>query len=435
MNDNKRKSLWVWIPSLYFTEGLPYAAVMMLSVVMYAKMGISNAAITFWTGLFGLPWVIKPLWSPFVDIFKTKRWWIVTIQFLMGCGLAGIAFVIPMSFFFQATLAIFFLLAFSSSTHDIAADGFYLLALNEKERALWVGIRSTFYRVSMVVGQGLLVIVAGWLEKIGTIRFSWTVTYFITAGFMVLMFLYHRFILPHPASDVSVAGEGHKTAHDVLREFLITFKTFFKKRYVLPAVFFMLFYRLPESLLQRIISPFLLDRTANGGLGISTEELGWIYGIFGVVGLLAGGIIGGIAIAKGGLKRWLWPMACSIMLSCGAFVYLSMAQPSDFWTINALVFIEQFGYGFGFTAYMLYLMEFSEGAHKTAHYAFCTGLMALGNLAGMVSGAIQERIGYQNFFLFVMSTCLVTILVCLFIRLDLPKEEDAEEHGLHNEQR
>ncbi|HEY9551343.1 MAG TPA: MFS transporter [Prevotella sp.] len=422
MSNNKQKWLGTWIPSLYFTEGLPYAAVMMLSVVMYAKMGISNAAITFWTGLFGLPWVIKPLWSPFVDIFKTKRWWIITMQFFMGCALAGVAFVIPMGFFFQASLAIFFLLAFSSSTHDIAADGFYLLALNEKERAMWVGIRSTFYRVSMVVGQGLLVIVAGWLEKVGTIRFSWSVTYFIAAGFLVLMFLYHKFILPHPANDTSVAGEGRKGAHEVLNEFVMTFKTFFQKRYVVPAVFFILFYRLPESLLQRIISPFLLDNVQHGGLGISTEDWGLIYGIFGVIGLLAGGIIGGFAIARGGLKRWLWPMACSIMLSCGAFVYLSMAQPGNFWTINGLVFVEQFGYGFGFTAYMLYLMEFAEGKHKTAHYAFCTGLMALGNLAGMVSGTIQERIGYQNFFLFVMGTCIITVLVCLFVKLDLNEQ-------------
>lgn len=422
MNSNRKTSSWAWIPSLYFAEGLPYAAVMMLSVVMYAKMGISNAEITFWTGLMGWPWVIKPLWSPFVDIFKTKRWWIYTMQFILGIGLAGVAFAIPTSFFFQATIAIFFLLAFSSATHDIAADGFYLLALNEQDRALYVGIRSTFYRVSMVVGQGVLVIVAGWLEKVGTLSFSWSVTYFITAGFMVIMFLYHRFILPHPDSDSSVANEGKKNGKVIFEEFCVTFSTFFKKRYVIAAIFFILFYRLPESLLQRIIAPFMLDKVSNGGLGISTEHLGIIYGIFGVIGLLVGGIIGGIVVAHGGLRRWLWPMALSIMLSCGAFVYLSMVQPSDFWTINILVFIEQFGYGFGFTAYMLYLMEFADGEHKTAHYAFCTGIMALGNMTGMISGWIQEQIGYKHFFLFVMGTCIITVLVCLFVKLNPNKK-------------
>lgn len=422
MNSNRKTSSWAWIPSLYFAEGLPYAAVMMLSVVMYAKMGISNAEITFWTGLMGWPWVIKPLWSPFVDIFKTKRWWIYTMQFILGIGLAGVAFAIPTSFFFQATIAIFFLLAFSSATHDIAADGFYLLALNEQDRALYVGIRSTFYRVSMVVGQGVLVIVAGWLEKVGTLSFSWSVTYFITAGFMVIMFLYHRFILPHPDSDSSVANEGKKNGKVIFQEFCVTFSTFFKKRYVIAAIFFILFYRLPESLLQRIIAPFMLDKVSNGGLGISTEHLGIIYGIFGVIGLLVGGIIGGIVVAHGGLRRWLWPMALSIMLSCGAFVYLSMVQPSDFWTINILVFIEQFGYGFGFTAYMLYLMEFADGEHKTAHYAFCTGIMALGNMTGMISGWIQEQIGYKHFFLFVMGTCIITVLVCLFVKLNPNKK-------------
>lgn len=418
MYNGKRISPWTWIPSLYFAEGLPYAAVMILSCVMYTRMGISNSEMTFWTGLMGWPWVIKPLWSPFVDIFRQKRWWIFTMQFFLGIGLASIAFVLPTSFFFQATIAIFVLLAFGSATHDIAADGFYMLALNEHDRALYVGIRSTFYRVSMVFVQGVLIIFAGWLEQRGAIAISWSITYFITAGFMVAMFLYHRFILPHPESDKSIDKGNVKNSKKILREFSVTFSTFFKKRYIFTAIVFMLFYRLPESLLQRIIAPFMLDTIKNGGLSISTEHLGIIYGIFGVIGLLIGGIIGGIVVAHGGLKKWLWPMALSIILSCGAFVFLSQIQPSHFWVVNIAVFIEQFGYGFGFTAYMLYLMEFAEGEHKTAHYAFCTGIMALGNMTGMASGWIQEQVGYQHFFLFVMGTCAVTIMVCAFVKID-----------------
>ena len=413
-----KKSPWAWIPTLYFAEGLPYAAIMMLSIVMYKKMGISNAEITFWTALMGWPWVIKPLWSPFIDIFKKKRWWIVTMEFILSIGLSGIAFAIPTPFFFQTTIFIFFLLAFSSATHDIAADGFYMLELDEHDRAFYVGIRSTFYRVSMVIGQGVLVILAGWLEKRGNISLSWSITYFITAGLMIIFFIYHRFFLPCPVSDISISGDNKKNAKMIFKEFGITFSTFFKKPHIISALAFMLFYRLPETLLQKIISPFMLDPTTKGGLGISTEYLGTIYGVFGVIGLLAGGIVGGFVIAHGGLKRWLWPMALSITLSCGSFVYLSIFLPSNFWTINLAVFIEQFGYGFGFTAYMLYLMEFAEGPHKTAHYAFCTGFMALGNMIGMISGWIQEKVGYQTFFLIIMFTCLITFLVTAYITIN-----------------
>ena len=605
MNSQKKTSPWAWIPTLYFAQGLPYVAVMTISVIMYKRLGISNTDIALYTSWLYLPWVIKPFWSPFIDLLKTKRWWVVTMQMLVGAGLAGIAFTIPAPHFFQITLAIFWLVAFSSATHDIAADGFYMLALDTHDQAMYVGIRSTFYRVATIAGQGLLVILAGLLEsntgltplslevkagpqyaseialpstdyvtdsnndemhfvatpavlEIGTaanpaqvdsvnawvkqqniangfaapetaattqsstaakgqelskfelfikntfgenrertqhqltgnigvikvclsqqpkpgekvvlntvhktgdqrifltqgdriefnadnwnkpayitiqvdpklkeassasfestsgnIALAWSITFFVLAGFFIAICLYHKYILPKPASDRAVC---EATASNIFKEFFATFVTFFKKKQVWVAVLFMLLYRLPEAQLVKLINPFLLDPKELGGLGLTTGQVGLVYGTIGILGLTIGGIIGGIVAAKGGLRKWLWPMAWSISLTCATFVYLSYYQPDSLFIINLCVFIEQFGYGFGFTAYMLYLIYFSDGEHKTAHYAICTAFMALGMmLPGMAAGWLQELIGYKHFFYWVMICCAATIAVCAFIKID-----------------
>lgn len=415
----KKISPWAWIPSLYFAQGLPYVAVMTISVIMYKNLGISNTDIALYTSWLYLPWVIKPFWSPFIDLLKTKRWWVVTMQLLVGAGLAGIAFTIPMSTFFQTTLAIFWLVAFSSATHDIAADGFYMLALNVKDQALYVGIRSTFYRIATIAGQGLLVMLAGGLEYwTGSIKMAWSITFFILAGLFLAFCLYHKFILPTPTSDKAVTEESHN-AQTIFKAFINTFKTFFKKKQAGVAILFMLLYRFPEAQLVKLINPFLLDPIEKGGLGLTTAEVGLVYGTIGIIGLTLGGIVGGLCAAKGGLQKWLWPMAWSLSLTCLTFVYLGYFQPQNFVIINICVFIEQFGYGFGFTAYMLYLIYYSDGEHKTAHYAICTAFMALGMmLPGMAAGWLQEQIGYENFFIWVMICCAVTIAVCAFIKID-----------------
>ena len=605
MNSQKKTSPWAWIPTLYFAQGLPYVAVMTISVIMYKRLGISNTDIALYTSWLYLPWVIKPFWSPFIDLLKTKRWWVVTMQMLVGAGLAGIAFTIPAPHFFQITLAIFWLVAFSSATHDIAADGFYMLALDTHDQAMYVGIRSTFYRVATIAGQGLLVILAGLLEsntgltplslevkagpqyaseialpstdyvtdsnndemhfvaspavlEIGTaanpaqvdsvnawvkqqniangfaapetaatpqsstaaksqelskfelfikntfgenrertqhqltgnigvikvclsqqpkpgekvvlntvhktgdqsifltqgdriefnadnwnkpayitiqvdpklkeassasfestsgnIALAWSITFFVLAGFFIAICLYHKYVLPKPASDRAVC---EATASNIFKEFFATFVTFFKKKQVWVAVLFLLLSRLPEAQLVKLINPFLLDPKELGGLGLTTGQVGLVYGTIGILGLTIGGIIGGIVAAKGGLRRWLWPMAWSISLTCATFVYLSYYQPDSLFIINLCVFIEQFGYGFGFTAYMLYLIYFSDGEHKTAHYAICTAFMALGMmLPGMAAGWLQELIGYKHFFYWVMICCAATIAVCAFIKID-----------------
>ncbi len=610
--NSKKRSPWAWIPTLYFAQGLPYVAVMTISVIMYKRLGISNTDIALYTSWLYLPWVIKPFWSPFIDLLKTKRWWVVAMQILVGAGLAGIAFTIPASNFFQLTLAVFWLIAFSSATHDIAADGFYMLALDSHDQAMYVGIRSTFYRIATITGQGLLIIIAGMLEsstglkpaelqvnagpqyastftlpaedtainatvaeasdyvfevnppvvnlgtntvtvdsaailkayavehniangfieaekskaqmekeeswwtrnvstplggfikktfgedntgkqvqklsgnaqlvavklskapaegeKIvlntslkkgdksiflaygdrvtftsenwdkpayllvqvdpkldhetsasfrglsGNISFAWSVTFFILAGFFLAIALYHKFILPKPASDKPAK---EVTARNIFKEFFETFASFFKKKQIWIAIAFLLLYRLPEAQLVKLISPFLLDAREVGGMGLTTGQVGLVYGTIGILGLTLGGIIGGIIAAKGGLKKWLWPMAWSISLTCATFVYLSVFQPESLVVINLCVFIEQFGYGFGFTAYMLYMIYFAAGEHKTAHYAICTAFMALGMMMpGMMAGWLQELIGYENFFWWVMICCVTTIAVTAFIKVD-----------------
>ena len=411
------KNPWAWIPTLYFAEGLPYVAVMTIAVIMYKKLGISNTDIALYTGWLYLPWVIKPFWSPFVDLVKTKRWWTVTMQLVIAVGFACIAFALPTSLFFRLTLAAFWLVAFTSATHDIAADGFYMHGLNDHEQSLFVGIRSTFYRIATVAGQGLLVILAGHLEEsTGDIPFSWVVVFGVLSVFFLLVGIYHAWVLPKPASDHPVENV---TAKNIVREFFMTFKTFFQKKHALTAILFMLLYRLPEAQLVKLISPFMLDPIEKGGLALTTEQVGWAYGTVGIIGLTIGGILGGIAASRGGLKKWLWPMVCAITLPDLVYVYLSYVQPASLLTVNICVFIEQFGYGFGFTAYMLYLIYFSEGEHKTSHYAICTGFMALGMmLPGMAAGWLQEMLGYRHFFVWTIICCLATFIVCMFIKID-----------------
>ena len=414
---NKQVSPWAWVPTLYFAQGLPYVAVMTISVIMYKRLGISNTDIALYTSWLYLPWVIKPFWSPFVDLLKTKRWWVVTMQMLVGAGLAGVAFTLPTDFFFQASLAVFWLVTFSSATHDIAADGYYMLALEPHEQAFFVGIRSTFYRISTIAGQGILVMIAGALEtSTGKIPMSWSITFFIMAGLFIAFCLYHKFILPKPASDKPSVTV---TASNLMKEFFATFASFFKKKQVAIAILFMLFYRFPEAQLVKLITPFLIDPREVGGLGLTTTEIGLTYGTIGIIGLTVGGILGGILASRGGLKKWLWPMALIISLPNIAFVYLASVQPESFWVINLCVFIEQFGYGFGFTAYMLYMIYFSDGEHKTAHYAICTAFMALGMmLPGMAAGWLQEQLGYENFFIWVMICCIGTLVVTAFLKVD-----------------
>ena len=578
-----KRNPWAWIPTLYFAEGLPYVIVMTVSVIMYKRLGISNTDIALYTSWLYLPWVIKPLWSPVVDVLRTKRWWIVIMQLLVGAGLAGVALTIPMPNFFRYSLAFLWLVAFSSATHDIAADGFYMMGLNQYEQTYFVGIRNTFYRFALLTGQGLLVILAGYLEtstglpetkiafhsvpgqettiqfqpnditfpetkstdlvlvpssnniQIGTIPVSrekadsvfsavknwnishgfyteetsldgkpdaangktsgyailayhlskqpedkkeivlnfgmdkgnksfrlkegtrfvfnasnwnvpafaivqidpklakkaeatfsgragniplaWSLTFMVLGGLFIIFFLWHRFILPRPAEDI----DKHETTSigRVVREVLETFASFFRKKNIWAGLAFLLLFRLGESQLVKLASPFMLDGRAEGGLGLTTGDIGLIYGTIGIIALTVGGILGGFVAAKWGLKKTIWWMAVAMNLPNLVYVYLAYVQPGSMMPIIASVGIEQFGYGFGFTAYMLYMIYISDGKYKTAHYALCTGFMALGMmLPGMISGWIQEAIGYQHFFVWVMLCTIPGFILISFLKID-----------------
>ena len=408
---------WTWVPTLYFAEGLPYVAVMFLSLVMYKRMGISNTDIALYTSWMNLPWVIKPLWSPFVDLFRTKRFWITSMQILIGAGLGAIAFTIPAPHFFQSTLAVFWLIAFCSATHDIAADGYYMLALTPHQQAIYVGIRSMFYRIATIAGQGALVMLAGHIESVThNITYSWSITFMVLSGLFIGLWLYHQMALPHSASD---HPSPSLTASSIFSEFVSTFRSFFRKEDITVAILFMLLYRLPEAQLAKMSIPFFIDSTESGGLALSTKMIGAIQGTLGIIGLTLGGILGGIAVAWKGLRYWLWPMVWAISLPNAAYVLLSYYPSPDFLLICSCVFVEQLGYGFGFTAYMMYLIYFAQGEHKTAHYAICTGFMALGMmLPGMIAGWIQETIGYRYFFIWIMICTLATFAVTAFLRID-----------------
>ncbi len=605
MEKTKTKSPWSWVPTIYYAQGLPYVVVMTVSVIMYKRMGVSNADIALYTSWLYLPWVIKPLWSPLVDLFKTKRWWIVTMQLFVGAGLAGVAFVLPLPSFFQYSLAFLWLLAFSSATHDIAADGFYMLALKEGQQSYFIGIRSTFYRLAMITGQGLLIILAGFFEvftgqepvrfsietdpqknqvkevpsinnsrqfddltfvlteeektvstqtipkeqadslrqwvslqnirngfvepeeevedkvswwsrtvsepmgnwlkervgqedpadltmereqgnmalvgvqlsdspreereivlntgfqrgdgsirlidgerlvftsanynktawmliqidpkldratiahfegRSGNIPLAWTITFSLLALLFLGFFIYHKLALPRPANDKATVQED---GQGVFYEFFQTFGSFFKKKNIGPALAFLLLFRLGEAQIVKMASPFLLDAREVGGLGLTTGDVGLIYGTIGILALTLGGILGGFMAARRGLKFWILPMALAMNLPNLVFVYLSYAMPQSFWLISGSVALEQFGYGFGFTAYMLYMIYFSEGKHKTAHFAICTGLMAMGMMIpGMISGWIQEIIGYNSFFIWVVLATIPGFIIIRFLKID-----------------
>lgn len=421
---------WFWIPTLYFAEGIPYIMVNTISVIMFKKMGMSNPDVAMFTGLLYLPWVIKPLWSPFVDILKTKRWWTVSMQLLMTAMMLAGAFFLPQPTEkmiasgnvpvspFIATLAVFWVTAFASATHDIAADGYYMLALTGEEQSFFVGIRSTFYRIASIFGQGALVFFAGVLEtRTGNIPLSWTLTLIISAVIFGVLAVYHTFVLPRPDADRPHIETA--SAKEIFRDFGRTFVTFFQKKQVLPAIAFMLLFRLPEAFLVKMLNPFLVDPVSAGGLGLTTEAVGIVYGTAGVAALTVGGILGGMAASRWGLKKVLWPMALSLALPCGVFVFLSIVQPQNLWVTGLCVMLDQFGYGFGFTAYMLYLIVFSEGEYKTAHYSLCTAFMALSMmLPGMVAGYLQDWLGYVGFFWMVMVCCIATVFVTACVKVD-----------------
>jgi PAT family beta-lactamase induction signal transducer AmpG len=423
---------WWWVPSLYFAEAVPLVVVTFLATVMYKRLDVTNSQITLIAGWLYLPWVIKPLWSMLIEGTSTRRRWTLVTEVVIAISLAGLAVAVGAAAPLSATVATLAAIAFLSATHDVAADGFYLAALDARQQAFFVGIRGTAYRIANIVGRGLVVMLAGWLETAsGDVRSAWRWVYLILAALFLATAGYHAAILPRPAGDRRHSGPVISFA--ALGEPVVSF---FRKPGIVPMLAFLLLYRLSEAQLVALVSPFLLDERGQGGLGLSTTEVGFVYGTLGIGMLSLGGILGGILVARNGLGRWLWPMAVAINLPNLAYVWLAAVQPESRWATALAVAIEQFGYGFGFTAYMVYCMVIARGEHETVHYALCTGFMAAGMmLPGMVSGWLQEQLGYPAFFGWVILAAVPSLIATACIPLDPGEGRRQEEQALREVQR
>jgi len=415
--ENTDRNPWFWVPTIYLAEGIPYMIAMTVSVVLYKRLGLSNTQIALYTSWLYIPWIIKPLWSPFVDIFRTKRFWILAMQLAIGASLACVALTLPAANFVRYSLAMFWIMAFSSATHDIAADGYYMLALDTPQQAAFVGVRVIFYRVATIAAKGGLVIMAGVLENYGyPVARAWSLAFISTAAIFLALFIYHFFVLPRPAIDKSAPWDKSK---NFLAEYFRILTSFFKRKDILIIICFFLFYRFAEAQLVKMVAPFLLDPRGKGGLGLTTAEVGIIYGTVGVIALMLGGLLGGYVVYKKGLKFWLWPMVLIMHLPDLIFVYLSHALPHSLWLVGTAVALEQFGYGFGFTAYTMYMIMVSQGDYKTVFYAIGTGIMALGMMIpAMGSGWIQEMLGYKNFFIWILITTIPGFIVAALVKID-----------------
>lgn len=415
-NDTPRERTgqpWLWVPSLYFVQGLPYALVNNVAPVLYKNLGVGNAAITFWTSWISFLWTLKPLWSPAIDARSTKRRWVLLTQAVLAPLIALVGLALPLPAYFQITIVLLFVVAFVSATHDIAADGLYMLGLSQGEQSGFVGVRSAFWRLALLSAEGGLVWISGRLAHTMAPGAAWTWTLVVAATVLAVSVAWHALALPVSAED-RARGEGQG-----LQFGAETFRTFFAKPDILASISFILFYRFAENQLVKLIAPFLLDPRDAGGLGLTNEQYGLAKGTIGVVALVVGGLLGGAAISRWGLKACLWPMVAIMHTPDLVFVYLAWAQPSNYPLITALIGVEQFGYGFGFTAYMMYLIRMAEGPYKTAHYAIATGLMALSVFAtGTFTGALQEAIGYRWFFLWVVLSIIPGILVAAAVRIE-----------------
>ena len=413
----KKNNAWLWIPTLYFASGLPYHAITSISDIMYKDMGIGNAQIAMYTSLLLIPWTIKPLWSPIVEMISTRRKWTLISQLLLAICFAVIALVIPSEHFLVLTLIAFFIGAFVSSTHDIALDGFYIIGLPQEKQSFFSGIRNTFYRIATVFSSGVLVMLANKLgHHFGNDTIAWSATFAVTGIIMLVLWLYHTKAMPRPDKDTS---GNTKSIKDVFRNYGDIIKTYFQKPGIVQAILFLLLFRFPEAQLGKMSKLFLMDPTNLGGLALDKGDIGFIYGVVGVIGLIIGGIVGGICISRKGLKYWLWPMVIAISLPDAVYIYMSMLQPDNLYIVGSCIFIEQLGYGFGFTAYTLFMIYFAQGKYPTAHFAISTAFMSLGMMIpGMFAGQLQEKMGYENFFIWVTACTVITFVVSALIKID-----------------
>lgn len=410
------RAAWAWVPSLSFADGLPLVILMTVSLIFYKQMGLSNTAVTFYTSWMYLPWILKPIWSPFIDLVKTKRWWVLLTEILLGAAFGGVAFTIPTSFWFQGTLFFFWVAAFTGASHCVAADGFYLLALNERQQAWFMGIRQMADRLATIFGQGILVMVAGNLQVIfrGSISYSWSLTFYGLAGVFLALWLWHSRTLPHARDD---RQHPLVSARAILSGFVLTFRTFLRKKGIIQALCFIMLFRFSEALLSKVSPLFLIDAPHNGGLGLAPQEYGLVQGTVGMIGVIIGSIIGGFAVSKGGLHKWLFPMVLAYSLPPVIYLALAYWLPDSLMLVSVSVFIEQCSTGFGLTAYMMFLIYYNRGEFRTSHYAIASALMTLSlMIPGIMAGSLEEALGYRRFFFLSLILIAVTWGVAAIVR-------------------
>ena len=406
------KSPWKWVPTLYLGTGPAQVAATTLSMLLYKQLGLTNAEITLYTAWFFLPQVLRPLWAPLIELTKSRRWWVVAMQLLVGAAFGGVAFTIPTAYWLQGTICFFLLLAFSGAIYDTAVDSFYSVSLDDDAQQHFTGIRSAFYRLSIIFAQGFLVMVAGNLQLLyrNSISLSWSLVFYAAAGLFIALWLWHRAILPHARADegrYDWSGDLPADLSDlwhVMRRRLHSFVTKYERRRVVATLFFIVAFLLPEALLSKVSMLFLVDAEHNGGLGLSPQEFGWVQGTVAVVALSLGSLAGGIVVNRDGLRRWLWPMTAATNLPHLLYLYLALTQPGGLLPITLCIFVHQFGCAFGTTAYLLQLIHYSRGPHQTTHHLLCTALMTASFvLPSMFSGALQMALGYPAFFLMVLA--------------------------------
>jgi PAT family beta-lactamase induction signal transducer AmpG len=408
----------LWVPTLYFAEGLPFYAVNMMALIFYSRMGVSNATITATVSLLGLPWSLKPLWSPFLEMYKTKKFFVVLLEFVGGLSLGLLALCLPLPGYFRYSVALLAVIGFCASTHDIAADGLYIASLTPRQQAAYAGWQGGFFNIARFVSQGGLLILAGYLENRMPVARAWMMIFASVGVTLVVVSLFHARVLP---------SGGEERHAESLQQMLSTFwdvvVSFFKKPNIYFLLLFVFLYRAGEGQVVKIGPLFLKAARDTGGLGLSTAQFGTIYGTFGTAAFILGSVLGGYFAAWLGLKRALLPLILVMNLPMLTYFYLSTAMPTSSPMIAAAMSLEMFGYGFGFVGVMLVMMqEIAPGKYQTAHYAFANSLMNLGLIVpGAVSGLIQTKIGYQHFFLWVLISAIPAMILARFVPIHGPQ--------------
>jgi PAT family beta-lactamase induction signal transducer AmpG len=401
-----------WVPTLYFAEGVPFFAISLIAGILYKRLGLGNDVIALYTKLLLLPWSLKPLWSPLLEMFKTKKYFVVLLQLFGGASLCLVALCLPLPAYFLYTIVLFAVVAFCSSTHDIAADGLYIASLSTKEQAAYAGWQSGFYSVARLFSQGGLIILAGYLESRMDIRHAWMAIFAGMGAMLMLLGLYHARALP-----TGGAARHSGSLHEMAATFSDVLITFLKKPNIYLLLLFILLYRAGEGQVVTIGPLFLVDKRVAGGLGLSMDTFGTIYGTFGTLAFLGGTILGGYFTSWLGLRRAILPLICAMNFPNLSYVYLSVVRPTDHVQIGSAMCVEMFGYGFGFVGVMLLMMqEIAPGKYQTAHYAFANSLMNLGlMIPGAVSGKIQMALGYRRFFIWVLISSIPALILSRFI--------------------